>query len=410
MNILFIHEVDWLAKVVFDIHFLADSLSLRGHRVYAIDYEDKWRRNGWLDFGSLKTRQFHGIARSLPGASVSVIRPGFIKIPGLSRLSAAFTHYREIKKTIREKKIDVIILYSVPTNGLQAVRLARKFNIPVIFRSIDILNMMVRYPILRPATRFLEKKVYAGADLILPNTPQYVKYVSGMGAPASRIHLLPFPIDTDLFRPLVDAADVRRKWNLEGQKDIIVFIGTLFDFSGLDEFLRHFPEVLKAVPQARLLIVGDGPQRPRLEKIIAELDLKNHVTITGFQPYQTMPQYINLATVCINTFIVTETTRDIFPAKIVQYAACGKAVVATALNGITSVLAGESHGVVYAPDPAGVAMEVIPLLQSAARRRQLELNGLDYIRNNFGYEKIAAELESILEQAIQEKRDNVTSI
>ena len=40
MNILFVHEVDWLEKVVFDIHFLAESLSLLGHQVYIIDYQD----------------------------------------------------------------------------------------------------------------------------------------------------------------------------------------------------------------------------------------------------------------------------------------------------------------------------------------------------------------------------------
>ena len=49
----------------------------------------------------------------------------------------------KIAKTIREKNIDAIVLYSVPTNGLQTLRLAKKFNIPVIFRSIDILNQLV---------------------------------------------------------------------------------------------------------------------------------------------------------------------------------------------------------------------------------------------------------------------------
>ena len=129
MNILFVHEVDWLAKVVFDIHSLAEGLSLLGHRVYAIDYENTWSRNGFPGLGSLKTREFDGISRAFNGASVCLRRPGFIEIPGLSRVSAAFTHYLEIRKTIREKSIDAIVLYSVPTNGLQTIRLARKFNI-----------------------------------------------------------------------------------------------------------------------------------------------------------------------------------------------------------------------------------------------------------------------------------------
>ena len=48
MNILFIHEIDWLRKVVFEIHTLSELLSLSGHRVYAIDYESMWIKNSFL--------------------------------------------------------------------------------------------------------------------------------------------------------------------------------------------------------------------------------------------------------------------------------------------------------------------------------------------------------------------------
>ena len=409
MNILFVHEVDWLKKVVFDIHSLADALSQRGHHVFAIDYEDRWRRESALDCGSLKTKVYDNIGRSLPGASVSVRRPGFIKIPGVSRISAAFTHYAEISRTIREKQIEAIVLYSVPTNGIQALALGKKYNIPVIFRSIDILSMMVPYPILRPVTRFLEKRVYRGADLVLPNTPQYFRYVSRMGTPAERIRLLYVPINTGLFRPGVDASELRQKWGLREDEQIIVFVGTLFNFSGLDGFLREFPRILNEAPQSRLVIVGDGEQRPTLERIIAELGLKDKVTITGFQPYETMPQYIGLATVCINTFIMNKTTIEVFPSKILQYAACGKATVATPLLGITSLLAGESHGVDYAEDAGGMANEVIALLKNPERRKQMEKGGLDYVRANFAFAKITSELEAILEEAIKAKRHDKAS-
>ncbi|MDZ4230494.1 MAG: glycosyltransferase, partial [Dehalococcoidales bacterium] len=324
MNILFVHEVDWLKKVVFDIHFLAEGLSLLGHRVYAVDYEDTWQRNGFSGLESLRTREIDGVSRAFSGASVCLRRPGFIKVPVLSRISAAFTHYLAIRETINEKKIDAIILYSVPTNGLQTIRLARKFNLPLVFRSIDILNMLVPNPVLRPLTRLLEKRVYSGVDAVLPNTPQYLNYVLSTGIDKSKVRYLPFPIDTDLFHPSVDSSEVRQKCGYKETDPVIVFIGTLFHFSGLDDFIRHFPQVLKEVPEAKLLIVGDGPQRPGLEQIITELGLESKVTITGFQPYQTMPQYINLAAICINTFTINEDTMDVFPAKMMQYAACGK--------------------------------------------------------------------------------------
>jgi len=409
MNVLFVHEVDWLAKVVFDMHFLAESLSLLGHKVFAIDYESMWRRDGPFDFGNLRTRQVEGVSRAFPGASVCLRRPGFIKLPGLSRLSVAFTHYFEIQKMLRERDIDAIMLYAVPTSGLQTVHLARKFNIPVVFRSIDIVHVLVPYPVLRQVTKFLEKRVYSSVDMVLPDTPQYARYMLGLGIAESRVKLLPFPVDTGLFRPSVDCTEVRQKWGLTEQDLVIVFIGTLFEFSGLDAFIHEFPRIKKEVPPAKLLIVGDGPQRARLEGIIAELDLGKEVIITGFQPYPTMPQYINLATVCINPFVISDDTMDIFPAKIMQYVACGKATVATALRGITTLLPGESHGVVYVTSAADMATEVISLLGSAERRRKLECGGADHVRQTYSYENIAHQLEVILEEVIREKQHEAAS-
>ena len=409
MNILFIHEVDWLNKVVFDIHSLSEALSLLGHQVYAIDYENTWRRNGFLDLGSLETKELDGVSRAFSRASVHLKRPGFIKIPGLSRISAGLTHYSEISKTIREKNIDAIVLYSVATNGLQALHLAKKFNIPVLFRSIDILNQLVPYPLLRPITKWLEKQVYSKADMILTLTPKLSKYVINIGAKESRVKLLPMPVDTSLFCPALDSTALRQKWGLDEKDKIIVFIGTLFEFSGLDILIPRFTEVIKQIPGAKLLVVGDGPQRPKLERIIAELNLPKHVIITGFEPYQTMPQYINLATICINSFLITEATRDIFPGKIVQYLACGKAVIATALPGMVAVIPGEHQGIVYTNSVDEMVAEIALLVKSTERRQQLEQAGLNYVKQVHSYDKIAHQLEARLEQIIKDKPDNISA-
>ena len=409
MNILFVHEVDWLRKVVFEIHTLSELLSLLGHRVYAIDYESMWIRNKPLDFGSLRTRMLNGVARAYPEASVCLRRPGFLKIPGLSRLSAAFSHHREIQKTIKENDIDVIMLYSVPTNGLQTVRLGRKLGVPVVFRAIDIPNQLVPYPVLRSITRILERKVYSNVDLILTLSPRLSQYVINMGAPETRVKLLPLGIDTNLFRPNLDCTEIRQEWGFGENDHIIVFIGTLFDFSGLDAFIHRFPEVVREIPEAKLLIVGDGPQRPKLEGIITELGLQKQVIITGFQPYQAMPQYVNLAAICINTFLITDTTRDIFPTKIVQYLAGGKTVVATSLPGMIAIVPGEHQGIVYADSPGEMVAEVISLLKSSEQRQQLGQAGLNYVTQVHSYDKVAHQLESRLEEVIRKKRNEAIS-
>lgn len=403
MNILFIHEVDWLDKVVFDIHTLAEGLSLRGHRIYAIDYPDKWKRKHAFDLAQFKMRESIGVSRAFPGSSVDVFHPGFIKIAGLSRLSAFFTHCCAIRKIIKEKAIDAIVLYSVPTNGLQAACLARQFKIPLVFRSIDILNQLVRYPALRRLTRFLERQVYSRSDKLLTLTPSLTKYVADLGAAESKVELLLMPVDISLFHPLDDVSEMRRKWNISENDKVVLFIGTLFDFSGLDAFLRQFPDVMKRIPEARLLIVGDGPQRSKLEGIITETNLRERVTITGFQPYNTMPQYINLSAVCMNSFLLTGATRDIFPGKIVQYLACGKPVLATPLAGMKAVIPGEDQGVVYSDGIDDLGEKTVSLLQSAERRERLGRQGLAYVKQRHTYDTIAQQLEAALQKLTSKK-------
>lgn len=400
MNILFIHEVDWLKKVVFEIHNLAETLSVRGHNVYAIDYPNTWVKNSFWDFGHFKTIEIISKERAVQGSSVILRRPGFIKIPVISRLSASFTHYLEIKRTIKEKKIDVIVLYSVPTNGLQTIRTAKMLGVPVVFRSIDMLYGLVKNPLLRTITRSFEKKVYAKADKILAITPNHIRYVRSLGADAAKIKLLPLPIDTGIFHPDTDYASVQQKWGISSADKVIVFIGTLFKFSGLDGFLQQFPRVLEKIPAAKLLIVGDGIQRNKLEALITELNLRNRVIITGFQPYETMPQYINMATLCINPFLNTPETRDIFPGKIIQYIACGKAAVATPLLGIKSLIEDDSKGIIYTETSAEMAEKIIELLGSDEKRAKLEKAGLEYVNQVHDQkiigERLEAELQSIV--------------
>jgi glycosyltransferase involved in cell wall biosynthesis len=383
------------------MHNLAEVLSLMGHKVYAIDYVNRWSKNSFFDFGSLKTTEIRNVARAHKGASVCLRRPGFIKIPGLSRLSAAFTHFIEIRKTIKQGKIDVIVLYSVATNGLQTVYLANKYNIPIVFRAIDILHQLVPYPVLRLPTKLLEKKVYSKMDRLLTISPKLSDYVINMGADPQKVTLLPLLVDTDLFRPLSGLEEIRRRWGLKKEDEIILFMGTLHDFSGLDELIRYFPGIIKECPKAKLLIVGDGPHRFALDSLISQSALEKQIIITGIQPYYEMPHYINLAEICTNPFLLNETTNDIFPSKIVQYLACGKVVVSTPLPGVRALISGEKEGVVFADPGLPMSQELVSLLKSPELRNRLGQAGLNYVQQVNSHKNIANKLEGYLKHSIK---------
>ena len=394
MNLLFVHEADLLNKVVFEIHNIAEILS-KNHNVFAIDYEEKWKRKSIFDLGTLRTREFEPVNRAYNSKGFILRRPGIIKLPLLSRLSAFFTHYFEIRKIIRDEKIDAIILYSAPTNGMQTLYLAKKYNIPVIFRSIDILNQLAPNRFFRAPTRIFENRVYKNVDRISAITPMLSDYVIKMGASEEKVEVLFTGVDSRQFNPKIDTAELMQELHLNNDCKVIVFIGTLFEFCGMDRYIEQFPEVLKEFPETKLIVVGGGFLLEKLEKLIRDLKLEDNLILTGFQPYEMMPQYINIADICINPFQINDTTRDIMPGKILQYLACGKPVIATPLPGMKAVITGEEKGVVYSEiDEFG--MRTIELLRNEEKRKTLGESGLMYIKINHEWNEIAHKLEEKL--------------
>lgn len=389
MNILFIHEVSWTKKPVFDLHWIAESMSLLGHKVYVLYYDSMW--------GNGSSQSSVG-GRAFSEAKVELISPPFIKMPVVSRVSAFVSHFWAIKRVIEEKRIDAIVLYSVPTNGLQVVYWAKKYNIPVVFRSIDVLNQLVPYRILRPITKWIEKRVYSSVDRIVTITPKLSEYVVNLGADADKVAVLPIPVDIDLFRPSNDANGLRQRWGLGKGDRIILFMGTLFRFCGLYSFVARLPKIIKDMGEVKLLVVGDGEERGRLELLIPYLGLQKHVIMTGFQPYEDIPQYINLADVCVNPFEEDEITRGIFPGKTVQFLACGKPVVMRPLEGVKVLISGEQQGVVYADDDDSIVKEIVWLLKDEGRRHRIGQWGLGYVRKTHDSTEIAERLESELLQ------------
>jgi glycosyltransferase involved in cell wall biosynthesis len=188
---------------------------------------------------------------------------------------------------------------------------------------------------------------------------------------------------------------------------VVLYIGTLFDFSGLDTYLEQFSHVVAKVPKAKLVIVGGGSLFASLKKRISELDLSESVIMTGFKPFDMMPQFINMANICLIPFKVNGVTRDIVPGKILQYLACGKPVLATPLPGMVSLLKGQMHGIVYS-EIDEFAENTIKLLEDKEMALRLGKTGYQFVKDNHDEIKLGRKLEKILYQQIANSSANTS--
>ncbi|MSX70759.1 MAG: glycosyltransferase, partial [Actinobacteria bacterium] len=103
-------------------------------------------------------------------------------------------------------------------------------------------------------------------------------------------------IDTSHFTPRKDSMQKRIELGLENKK-IIICVGRLVHRKGQDRLIEALPQILKEIPNAHLLIVGDGPYKAYLEKLVDKLDLKEDVTFVGRVLYEKLPNFLSAADV-----------------------------------------------------------------------------------------------------------------
>ena len=391
MKILVVHEVNYLTKIVYEFQILPELLSLLGHEVTVVDFDDTWKEAPDRPTIDLASRYQSGVHRAYENASVFLRHPGLVRLPVIARISGALANALEVYRTLGEDDYDIVILYGVPTVGIQTWLSARKHGVPIVFRSIDISHQIVPSRLLVWPTRFVERVVYKGVDGISALTPHIGDYVQSYGVPASRISVLPAGVDIESFSPGPRNDVLLSRWGISPTDRVILFMGTIYRFSGLDQVIEDFPRLMSRHPNAKLLVVGKGEDADRLEILSERVGVGSNVVFTGVQDYELLPDFIRSSALCINPFRLNAITRDILPTKLFQYLACGRPLVATELPGTKPFLTGEEEGVVYRKLP-DIVDAIADLLDSPERCDELGKRATKVVRERYDWKHVATSL------------------
>jgi glycosyltransferase involved in cell wall biosynthesis len=328
-----------------------------------------------------------------------------VRFPVLSRVSGAVTSGIEIYRYIRDHSPDVVLLYGVPSVGVQTLLSARRFQTPVIFRSIDILDQLVPSKALIPATKALERYVYNRAVRVVTVTLHLKNYIESFGVPEARVRVLPSGVDSTMFSPGPRNDRLLSAWGIQQGDPVILFMGTIYKFCGLDRIIRDFPGLLARHPRSKLLIVGCGEGEAALKALAIQVGVSGNVVFGGLHPYAALPDIIRSSDVCINPFELNPITRDILPTKLFQYLACKKPVVATPLPGTMPFLSGEEHGMIYCSQESFVDC-VADLLDDPRRQELLGGKGVAVTTANYDWKRIAETMIGWMREVTDQSRQN----
>jgi glycosyltransferase involved in cell wall biosynthesis len=208
------------------------------------------------------------------------------------------------------------------------------------------------------------------------------------------VHLFPNAVDTDLFR----AVGPRDQDSPREPGPAVVFVGSLKPWHGLPDLLEAFTRLHARLQTARLIIVGEGPERQDLERMASEKGIAGRVQFTGAVPHDRVPELLRGADIAVAPYPRLE---DFYfsPLKVGEYLAAGLPVVATDLGDMTAWLERQQAALFVPPgDPEALAAALQKLADDPEMRRRLGAQGRLAAESRLSIQSWAARLRTILKE------------
>jgi glycosyltransferase involved in cell wall biosynthesis len=285
-------------------------------------------------------------------------------------LGYSLVAYRRLAKAIREHKPDCI--YERYNLFLPAgIWAARRYKLPLLLEvNAPILEERSRYDglSLTRLARWSQTYAWRNADVALPVTQVLGDIVASYGVDPKRIVVIPNGINGERFEHAPDVEAAKRALGLEGRL-VLGFTGFVRDWHGLDKVLDL---IANDPPASRrhLLVVGDGPARPNLERQARELGIESRVTFTGIVGRDDVARHVAAFDIALQPAVVAYAS----PLKLFEYLALGKAIVGPAQPNIKEILVQNQNAVLFDPNDTSALASAIQMLCSddALRARVAE--------------------------------------
>lgn len=265
---------------------------------------------------------------------------------------------------------DLIDAHYFYPDGVAAALLARWFRRPLAItaRGSDI-NLIADDPLARRMILWAAR----GAGECIGVSRALVDRMQALGMPASRMQTLRNGVDLQCFRP-TDRDAARARVGVTGQP-LLLSVGNLLALKGHDLCIDALAELLPAYPQARLVIIGTGPEATNLELHARDRGVGERVHLVGAIAHRDLVDWYNAA-----DLLLLASSREGWPNVLLEAMACGTPAIATAVGGVPEVIGDRCAGrLVARRDGPAFAAAVREHLQGgpdrAAVRRHAESFG-----------------------------------
>jgi glycogen(starch) synthase len=298
---------------------------------------------------------------------------------GLREWREIVAHADAIEAACAQWRPDILHAHSPALCGQAALRAGKRLGIPVVYEirafweDAAVGNGTGReHSVKYRLTRQLENNVVSRADAVVTICEGLAADLAARGFDREAITIMPNGVDLSLFGapPTPDMALARELGLAEGDSllPVIGFIGSFYDYEGLDDLIAAMPALVRAKPEARLLLVGGGPREAMLREQAAASPVSGNIRFVGRVPHHEVERYYALAEVMAYPRKKSRLTDLVTPLKPLEAMAQGKIVAASDVGGHRELIRHGETGVLFAPDnPEACAQAIAGLID---RRQQ----------------------------------------
>ncbi len=291
---------------------------------------------------------------------ITVYHPHYPVIPRIGMSAAPYLLYRAMVPAMQRllaagHRFDAIDAHYAYPDGVAAVWLGRRFNLPVVVtaRGTDV-NLIPEYA----APRLLLRRMIAGVAALIAVSAALKSALVALGAPDGKVTVLRNGVDTALFQPPADRDAARRALGLT--RPTLVSVGALIERKGHHRTIAAMAQL----PGYELLIAGEGPERDALTMLIRRLGLADRVRLLGAWPHAQLPALYGAADAS-----VLASSREGWANVLLESMACGTPVAATNIWGNPVVVRRGVAGVIFgAHTPEAIAGSLKALFASLPSR------------------------------------------
>jgi glycosyltransferase involved in cell wall biosynthesis len=334
--------------------------------------------------GRFHSREFHGGVRVHRTWLYAGGGSGWRRI--LSYFSFMVTSLYSI---VRVRRPDYVFVDSPPLFlGVTGWMASLYWKCPFIFNVADLwpdsvldLGVMKEGAFVRAAFG-LEKWIYKRARFVTAVTQGiHDVLLERKKVPGAKILFLPNGVHTSIIQPLPPDEVLKTHLGLSGKR-IAIYAGNHGYAAGAEQIL-YAAKLLETHPDFHFLFLGDGPDKPRLQRLAADLELRN-TSFLGSVPLERVADYLSISEIALVTLRKAGVTRGARSAKTFVMMAAAKPIILAGEGENEELVRSSGAGVIVPPhEPQQFASAILAMYENPKASRTMGLRGLIYVRENF---------------------------